>query len=155
MRLWLGGPEGPANTPLERTADELGLRAGVGGDDEFGRAVEAGRLDNDEFADVAVGIPGVDAATGAVAILHGAREGFRAQGNETLRWDGATAGDRLGSMLSLLRLAGRDEPELVIAAEGASAKDSVLVRRDGFETLPGLGPAMIAASPTELRLGRD
>jgi hypothetical protein len=155
VRLWLGGPEGPANTPLERTADELGLSAGGSGDDEFGWAVEAGRFDDDEFADVAVGIPNADEATGAVAILHGAGDGFRTQGNETLRWEGATARDRFGSMLSLLRLAGRDEPELVIAAEGASAEDSVLVRRDGFETLPGLGPAMKGGVPDELRLGRD
>jgi hypothetical protein len=55
---------------------------------------------------------------------------------------------------SLLRLAGRDEPELVIAAEGASPADSVVVRRDGFKTLPGLAPAMKGGDPEELRLGR-
>lgn len=152
LRLWRGGQGGPPERPVVITPDQLALETGAL-DDRFGAAVDAGPLDDDDFAEIVVGIPGHDGESGAVAVVRGAESGFAPTGH-TLR-TGDEPGARFGSTVAMLRLDGPEaRPDVVIAAEGASAlAQSVhVLRGDDLSPLDAL--AGMEGSPDSLRLGR-
>jgi hypothetical protein len=153
LRLWRGGERGP--TFVERATPETLALGADEPDIEFGAAVDAGPLDDDDFADVVVGAPGHDQEAGAVAIVHGAAKGFARTGSRLLWSDAGSRGDRLGSTVAMLRLDGADElPVPVVAAEGVQDFERAVsvLRGEDFESLPGLGRT--DGSAESLRLGR-
>ena len=153
LRLWRGGKGGPTFVEAV-TAEPLALDAGAL-TDRFGAAVDAGPLDDDDFADVVVGVPGHDSEAGAVAIVRGTREGFSRTGNRLLWSESGEQGDKLGSTVAMLRLEGPDErPDVAVAAEGVQdfARAVTVLRGEAFEALSGLRAA--PGSATSLRLGR-
>jgi hypothetical protein len=98
-----------------------------GGDesgDRFGAALAVGRLDGDDFSDVAIGSPDEDNGSGAdvgyASVLYGAAAGpssARAQGFTQSSAGGVSeAGDRFGAALTLGRLDADSHAELVVGA---------------------------------------
>jgi len=76
-----------------------GIIGGTELGDEFGFSVTTEDFNNDGVADLAVGVPGEDAASGSVHVLYGSRNsGLTAAGNQ--RWaqgdDGIEGGSELG-----------------------------------------------------------
>jgi Caspase domain len=153
LRLWRGAKDGPEFVE-DVTPEQLALDADAL-DDRFGAAVDAGPLDDDDFADVVVGVPGYDSEAGAVAIVHGGSKGFARTGNRLLRSDAKAQGDRLGSTVAMLRLDGPDaHPDVAVAAAGVQdfERAVLVLRGEDFEELPGLGRTQ--GSAESLRLGR-
>lgn len=155
VRLWLGGDRGPSPNPLRLTPTILGIPADVAQAGEFGAAVEAGRLDRDDYADIVVGMPGAIGQEGRIAIVPGGRDGYAAGGHKILRAELSGDATRFASTLALRRLAGEDEqPDVVVAAEGAEPFEAVHVVRDGTaRRVEGL-ERVVQGHTTELRLGR-
>lgn len=81
--------------------DKRGVKGLAAEDDQFAKAVAAGYLDNDQYADLIVGVPGADVSgedgAGAVQVLYGSADGVSARDDlwhQDERGIVATAGDR-------------------------------------------------------------
>lgn len=144
VRLWLGSRDGPAKTPLVISQ----RRPWVPGDDEpgdeFGASVGAGRLDRDRFADIVVGAPGESRETdagiafdvGAVTILRGGKTGHAAAGHASFAKSHGipgtpVAGERLGSSVVVLDIAGNRRPDVIVKAAADRLEDSLFVIQAG------------------------
>jgi hypothetical protein len=149
VRLWLGGRDGPVRRPITITQDTDEVPEHDEPGDEFGAAVDAGRLDADDYADIVVGAPGENGTAGAVTVIRGGPDGLPRRGSS---WfdkgeDGVpgerTPGDRFGSGLGLLRLPGDDLLDLAVTATGVERLiDAVMVfEGEGVIFAPGEAPA--------------
>ena len=155
--LWLGEEGGPSKSPVDLTAEMVGLDELAAPGSEFGATVDVGPMDADEYEDIATGAPGLEDEEGAVAIIKGGQGGYADQGHAVVRSDDVDSGGRFGSNLALLRLPGGDGKvlDLVVAANGADFSFAVSVV-DGERTarpLNGLGD-LVSGSAGGLRLGR-
>jgi hypothetical protein len=133
---------------------------GTAGDDFFGAALAAaGDANQDGFADILIGAPGVDAAgfaAGRVVLLSGAG------GTLLHRWDGAAAGDQLGTSVAGLGDVDLDGfPDFALGAphSAAGGADSGSVRvisgKLGSTLMTFVGPAPGAQIGTSLGAGGD
>ncbi len=155
LRLWRGGPRGPATEPQTITQALEGIPGGDEPGDAFGRSVEAGDLDADGFADLVVGVPGEDDAAGRFVVIRGNPAGYAQTGNTQFNRESngipgdAVPGEELGSSLGIITLPGDDRPDLAVTASGARRiEDAVLLMKGS----PGLfAPDETSNSP--LRLG--
>ena len=155
IRLWLGGPRGPAEQPqpISQEPDEIPGNDVVG--DSFGFSVDAGDLDADGFADMVVGATGENAGAGSMVVIRGGPAGYAQTGST--RFHRASAGvpgdpvanENLGWSLAIVRLPGDDRPDLMVTARGARRLDDAILLMEG-------GPGAFAPDETtvsRLRLG--
>ena len=103
-----GGLSGTGSQAFWQAAG--GVAGGLGDFDRFGWALSAGDFNNDDFADLAVGVPGdtggaIEGA-GAVNVLYGAAAGLTGSGSQLFGQDSggvvgtAESGDDFGSALA-------------------------------------------------------
>jgi hypothetical protein len=153
LRIWFGEAGGPAHTPLLIRPRLVGFDD-VGPNADFGIAVDAGRLDGDEYADIVVGLPGYRRDSGGVALIRGGPDGYAEDGHVL---DARPAGEdhRFGQAVALLHLSGGGAtPDVVVVAEDASVDAFVQVFRGESEPikLRGLADA-VEGDIGEARLG--
>lgn len=53
--------------------------------DQFGTTLAVGHFDNDDYADLAVGVPGENSSTGRVAVLYGSSNGLSSSGDQSFK----------------------------------------------------------------------
>jgi hypothetical protein len=133
VRLWLGGRRGPRSTPISIDQDSPGVPGRDEPGDEFGRAVTAGDLDDDGYADIVVGVPREDAGAGRIAMIRGGRDGYAKAGHTSFDQGdkdvpGEAAPDReFGSNVALLQLSPDRRLDLAVATQGATLMDDRLM----------------------------
>ena len=110
LTAWTGG-----------AADIIGEASG----DQFGSAVAWGDVNGDGLADVVIGAPKADpnglSNAGTVYVFYGPLMGSLLAGNADVILDGATAGDAVGSALSVADYDGDSFADIAIGAPGNSA----------------------------------
>ncbi|MGP3975493.1 FG-GAP and VCBS repeat-containing protein [Streptomyces sp. 8N114] len=178
LKVLYGSAEGPG---AKRTATLTQNSAGVPGTneegDEFGKALTAGDVNGDGYADIAVGVPGEDVGsgaggkdTGAVVQLLGGKNGLTGTGAKN--WDQGSAGvpgaveakDAFGSALAMgdTDKDGRDDLAVGAPGEdgGSAAVDAgavwVLRGASGGLTAEGVvsyGPKTLGAPEKGSQLG--
>jgi hypothetical protein len=138
IRLWRGGPDGPADAPL--VIDQSMTNSGAVDEpgDQFGSTLDAGDLDHDRYADMFVGAPGEDDHRGAVSVIRGGSSGFAQFGNTAFGKaqpgvpGKAAPGDRFGWSVAILRASGDDRPDVAVVVGGAKRlADAVLIIEAG------------------------
>jgi hypothetical protein len=154
LRLWLGEGDGPADEPLEVTAEMVGLEELGAADAGFGSTVDVGPIDGDEYEDIVTGAPHYQSAEGAVAVIRGGPQGYAGGRHAIVHSPGDDDG-RFGSNLALLQLAGGDGEalDLVVAANGLDFASAVSVI-DGQGKPHPLKLGDLSGSADGLRLGR-
>jgi hypothetical protein len=126
VRVWPGGPTGPQNKPIRITQDKLtGLSLVGRPDDEFGAVVDAGHLDDDQFGDMVVAMPGKNRRRGRVLIIPGGRSGYARGENRSqsitpasIGVDNAGRGAEFGATLALIRSSAKRRFDLAIVMQG-------------------------------------
>ena len=152
--LWRGTQGGfPTRSGVVRQG-----RAGVPGTDEpgdeFGAAVAVARLDGDRRADVVVGAPGEDRASGRVTVLYSGAGGRPARER---RFDVDTAGvpgrarpgSRFGAAVTALDADGDRRVDLAVRSSGAGGDPRALT------VLFGARDGIRADRAQSIRLGRS
>ncbi|MEU4033119.1 FG-GAP and VCBS repeat-containing protein [Streptomyces collinus] len=129
VRIYYGSPDGPSTTRTRTITQET---AGVPGvsekGDQFGARLNAGDVNGDGYADLAVGDPGEAigrvAKAGSVVLLKGGRGGLTGTGAQAFHQDtpgvpGAVEkGDLFGGSLRLLDVTGDGKADLAAGAPG-------------------------------------
>lgn len=164
--------------PLYISQDSMGVAGGARPDDEFGAALQMGRLDGGEFtADLAVGAPGDGigfGGVGSVTALFGQTTGLTTTGSQRYHQDvggiegGAELGDRFGFSLSALPIQNSGIDNLLVGVpleDGGSVSNSglfhVLATNEfgpnpfGSQTWSANTAGVTGALITNGRLGRD
>jgi hypothetical protein len=150
IRLWRGGRRGPAREPLtivQGTRVTQGTRDEAG--DMFGYAVDARRLDADDFAEMVVSMPGENGARGGVIVIRGGRAGYALSGATpfTRAWKAIPGepvpSESFGWTLAIVQLPGDDRPDLAVTARGAERVDDAIVILEG-------GPGIFSPDETEV-----
>jgi hypothetical protein len=171
VRLWPGGPGGPAGRPITIHQDRPFVPDHDEPGDGFGTVVDVGDIDPDGFADMVIAAPGEDHGAGQVTVVRGGANGYVRAG--TAKWERsdpevpgeATPGDRFGSALGLLHLSDDDRLDLVVIAGGARSVDGAVTVIEGprgaFDpseapamVLGGLGKQIVPTGIESIRLGR-
>jgi tRNA A-37 threonylcarbamoyl transferase component Bud32 len=139
VRVWLGRRHGPTGDPIVISQQTHNVPGGDDLGDEFGAAVGAGDLDRDGYADIVVGAPGEDEASGAVTVIRGSGTGVAATGHA--RFDKAAfggipgdpvAGEQLGWAVAVTDVAGNKRLDVAVDAHGAvRLADAVFVIKGG------------------------
>jgi predicted Ser/Thr protein kinase len=170
VRLWRGGRDGPAATPIVISQRSNGVPGDDAPGDLFGTTVDAGDLDGDGYADIVVAAPGDGSGRGAVTILRGGRTGYAHSGNTRFRpGDGLpgtpATGEEVGASVAVADVLGDARLDAIVAAKAAdSLGDAVLVIEGG----PGVfapgerdvrraladGPAVRDPAISRIRLAR-
>jgi caspase domain-containing protein/FG-GAP repeat protein len=155
LRIWRGGSPRPEGTPRvfspDRFFDEHDLTVPAA---QFGAAVDAGPIDDDEYADIAVGAPGYNAERGAVILIRGGPKLLAEQHFHQLLDEQS----RFGADLALLYVDSRDQlPKLVIVADAAGFDDAVQVRGTDGNLTPvgGLSDLGLGGNTRGMRVGRN
>ena len=149
LRLWRGGRRGPAADPLTITQATQGVEGTDEAGDGFGFAVDAGDLDDDGFAEMVVGVPGEDEASGGVNVIRGHRAGHALSGGTAFNRGWAAipgvpvAGESFGWTLAIVRLPGDDRPDVAVTARGAPRVDDAIILLKG-------GPGIFSPDETEV-----
>ena len=123
------------------TQDTSGVNGSAESNDQFGASCATGRFNSDDYADLAIGIPGEDVGAGAVQVLYGSGNGVTTSGNKIfiqgtapggsegsytfgVRGNGATGplavrgeGERFGQTLATGNLDGDNYDDLAIGAQ--------------------------------------
>jgi hypothetical protein len=150
VRLWMGGgseTDTPTIITPERVNPDTALRSA-----EFGAALDAGPVNDDEFADIVVGAPGYHDGDGAILVIPGAASGYTDKEVPLVRRP-VGEGHRFGSDVALLLVEGGETLDIVVAAEGAAFDAAVFVRREGaMIPLAGLD-RVVQGEATDLALG--
>jgi predicted Ser/Thr protein kinase len=125
VRLWRGGPRGPAARPISIDQDTADVAGRDEPNDGFGTVVDVGDTDPDGHADMLIGAPGENGGAGAVTLVRGAERGWAAVGSEAWHKDlpdvpGTGAPDEhFGSAVGVLQLTDDHQLDLVVIAGGA------------------------------------
>jgi predicted Ser/Thr protein kinase len=152
VRLWRGGPEGPAR-PVTIDQDTPDVAGRDEPQDGFGTIVDVGDTDPDGYADMLISAPYEDRGEGAVTLVRGAKRGWAAVGSIAWRKDlsdvpgGGRPGDRFGSALGVLQLTDDDELDVVVIAGGARRLGGAVTVIQG--TRGAMAPSEALASPIE------
>lgn len=165
--------------PLWFSQSTPGIGGGARPDDEFGAALEMGRLDGGEFtADLAVGVPGdgigFGGGVGTVSVLYGNLNGLSASGSTRYHQNvdglggGSEIGDRFGFSLSALPIQNSGIDNLLIGVpleNGGNVSNSglfhVLTTNEfgpstaGSQTWSAASTGVKGALIPSGRLGRD
>lgn len=181
VQVHLGGPDGLSPPAQEFHQGSPGIPGDVEalreddtdgyGDmipESFGSALAAGFINDDDYADIAIGIPGERVASagheGSVLVLYGGGDGLRTDGLQFLRPDPAETADddvpdhEFGSSLRLLDLSGDGRAELLVGSPYAYAKGHGESTMGGIRCFPA-GPRSLdteeswSASPRSLGIG--
>ena len=152
VRLWRGGPEGPARPiTIDQDKDDIGGRDEPG--DGFGEIVDVGDTDPDGYADMLISAPGEDREKGAVTLVRGGKHGYAAVNNFVWRKDlpdvpgVGRPGERFGSALGVLQLTDDDELDVVVISGGARRLGGAVTVIQG--TPGAMAPSEALASPIE------
>ncbi|HET9737908.1 MAG TPA: protein kinase [Solirubrobacteraceae bacterium] len=152
VRLWFGGPEGPARRiTIDQDTPDVAGRDEPG--DGFGTIVDVGDTDPDGYADLLISAPYEDRDEGAVTLVRGAKRGWAAVGSIAWRKDPPDVpgvgrpGDRFGSALGVLQLTDDDELDVVVIAGGARRLGGAVTVIQG--TPGAMAPSEALASPIE------
>jgi tRNA A-37 threonylcarbamoyl transferase component Bud32 len=171
VRLWLGGPEGPAEARTI-TQDTPGVPGESQPGDAFGSVVEAGHVDGDDFADIVVGAAGENERAGRITVIRGGREGIASTGSSPFDQDHpdvpgrAAPGERFGSTMALLELSRERGLDLAVAVRGERSRSQRIMVIEGgpgvfapdetdTSTLPGTPPALRLPRGAAIRLARN
>jgi hypothetical protein len=125
VRLWLGGPSGPAERPITIHQDTPDVHGRDEPEDGFGSVVDVGDTDPDGYADMLIGAPGEDGGKGVVTLVRGAKRGWAAVGSEAWYKDlpdvpgTGRPDERFGSAVGVLQLTDDDRLDLVVISGGA------------------------------------
>jgi hypothetical protein len=144
VRIWRGGPEGPAGRPIVIDEDTPGIPGKPQTSGRFGVSVAVGYLDRDRFADIVVSAAGVLSrrvgSEGRVLVIRGARNGYAEEGHRALvPGRGVIPGGRrthsFGEIVSLLDHNGDGRLDLSVAERTREGIVTVLRgTRRGFFT---------------------
>jgi hypothetical protein len=154
VRLWAGGPDGPARRPIitidQDTEDVAGRDERLDG---FGTIVDVGDTDPDGYADMLISAPNENRGKGAVTLVRGAERGWAVVGSIAWHKDlpdvpgRATSGDRFGSALGVLQLTGDDQLDVVAISGGARRLGSAVTVIEGTRGV--MAPSEALASRIE------
>src|SRR5215210_1409546 len=153
--VWPGTPAGPGAHPAEVTRSTPGVPGDTRVGDGFGSAVDARDLDGDGRADLVIGVPGDDRASGEVVVVRGARAGVASSGARrysqgTPGIPGSRApGNRFGAGLALVDAEEDGQADLVVSAPGASEAVLMLPGTPGGFTGFGATREELAREPDE------
>ncbi|MEV0120832.1 FG-GAP and VCBS repeat-containing protein [Streptomyces sp. NPDC050703] len=156
IRVLRGSPSGPGREAAVIDQETAGVPGTGAEGDQFGSALAAGDVDDDGWADVAVGVPGEDGGRGGVVLLFGSPTGLtgagaRSFGQDTPGMPGTgEPGDGFGSALLLTDMTGDRRPELAVGApgeDGAAPDAGAAWVLNGTSSGPGprIGPRRVAS----------
>ncbi|MEU1542690.1 FG-GAP-like repeat-containing protein [Actinacidiphila glaucinigra] len=163
ITVWYGGPNGPApaQTPTVIHQDTAGVPGTGEAGDQFGSAIDAGDVNGDGYADVAVGTSGEDLGTvkdaGAVTILFGSASGLRGNGAASYSQD--TAGvpgtseptDSFGLTVRLVDLTKDGKAELVTGVGYENGYGAVTILRGTASGLTATNAKFFTARDVSLK----
>ncbi|KUJ67153.1 hypothetical protein ACZ90_30410 [Streptomyces albus subsp. albus] len=136
VKIYYGAADGPSKTRTTTiTQDTAGVPGTGEKGDQFGARLDAGDVNGDGYAELAVGVPfegvGNKAAAGSVVLLKGARGGLRGTGAQAFDQDtrgipGAVeANDRFGGAVRLLDVTKDGKAELAVSAPQENATGAI------------------------------
>jgi len=126
VNVFYGSASGLNGVPQQTLSQDTAGVAGLPADaDRFGDALAVGHFNDDEFADLAVGVPGetvnAEVGAGAVHIFFGSASGLTGAGSQFFNQDvagiasdGAEASDAFGRSLAVGNFNGDDFDDLAI-----------------------------------------
>ena len=153
VRLWAGGPDGPARRPITIDQDTQDVAGRDERGDGFGTIVDVGDTDPDGYADMLISAPNENRGEGAVTLVRGAERGWAVVGSIAWHKDlpdvpgRAAPGDRFGSALGVLQLTGDDQLDVVAISGGARRLGSAVTVIEGTRGV--MAPSEALASRIE------
>jgi len=152
IRLWRGGERGPDAVPLTINQESESVDGSDDQGDEFGGTLDAGDVDDDDYADMIVGAPGEENEAGAVTVIRGAPDGWARNGNSVFGRSqpgvpgDPAPGDLFGWSVALVSVSDDDRLDLAVIVGGDDRLADAIVVFKG-------GPGVFAPGETEaLRL---
>ncbi|WP_320774977.1 FG-GAP-like repeat-containing protein [Streptomyces sp. CRN 30] len=163
ITVWYGGPDGPdldqQPTVIHRNTTSVPGVAKV--DDGFGTSLTTGDINNDGYADIAVGAPGADVGAakdaGAVTVFLGSPTGPQVRGSKLYTQDTtgipgtAETGDNFGSAVRLADVTGDGRADLVIGAGGEDGTGGVWSMRGTATGLATTGSTGFTAADLSVK----
>lgn len=163
ITVWYGGPDGPDLTqqPTVLHQNTTSVPGTAKAEDGFGTSVTTGDIDEDGYADVAVGAPGEEVGTakdaGAVTVFFGSATGLKAQGAKYYTMDTAgvpgtaQSGDGFGTAVHLADVTDDGMADLVIGVPGKAGKGGVWSLRGASTGLTTTGATGFTATDLSVK----